>query len=55
MNSLFTKKTIGKTVAYLALLKTLGPKQTLGHFAVFRIVEVGSFAFLGRDEKVRLL
>ena len=30
-----------------ALLKTLGPKQTLGHSAVFRIVEVGSFAVSG--------
>ena len=37
-----------------ALLKTMGPKQTLGHFAIFRIVEVGSFAFLGRYDKVRL-
>ena len=44
-----------ETKAEKALLKTLGPKQRLGHFAVFRIVEVGSFSFWGRDEKVRLL
>ena len=34
-------------VRFWALLKTLGPKQTLGHSAVFRIVEVGSFAVSG--------